>query len=116
MEVSRLGGAFASSIRRRGLEDQSGVGVLLVGLDDARKQLERTNAHREQLQVVNDRLTRVIREVRDRSRGIIDQYQALIQGVIGTNAQVEVQGDGAPGEGDASSSNHDRESVSSVGN
>ena len=32
--MSRLGGAFESSITRRGSEDRSGVGVLLVGLDD----------------------------------------------------------------------------------
>ena len=31
--MSRLGGAFASSVTRRDLKDRSGVGVLLVGLD-----------------------------------------------------------------------------------
>ena len=38
---------------------------------DIAMEQERTNAHREQLQVANDRLTNVVREVRDRSRGII---------------------------------------------
>ena len=33
---------------------------------------ERTNAIREQLQIANDCLTRVVREVKDRSGGIID--------------------------------------------
>ncbi|XP_071939953.1 uncharacterized protein [Coffea arabica] len=54
---------------------------------------ERMNTLREQLQVVNDRLTRVVQEVRDRSEGIINECEALIQGVIGVNAQVEVQCD-----------------------
>ena len=68
------------------------------------------------MQVVNDRLIRVVQEVRDWSRGIIDECEALIQGVVGINAPVEVQGNRAPREGDAPSSNHERESVSSVGN
>nr|XP_027120755.1 uncharacterized protein LOC113737780 [Coffea arabica] len=65
---------------------------------------ERTDALREQLQVVNDRLTRVVREVRDRSGAIIDKCGALIQGVIGANAPGGVPGGGAPGQGGALSS------------
>ena len=63
---------------------------------DISMEQERTNALQEQLQVVNDRLTRVVREVRDRSGGIIDEFEMLIQGVISTNAQVKVPGDGSP--------------------
>ena len=65
---------------------------------------ERTNALREQLHVANSRLTRVVREVRDQSGGIINECEALIQGVIGANVPGGVPGDVAPSEGGAPSS------------
>ncbi|XP_027169505.1 uncharacterized protein LOC113769237 [Coffea eugenioides] len=74
---------------------------------------ERTNALREQLQGVNHRLTNVIREVRDRSDGIINECEALIQGVIGANAQAEAPSDGTSDEGSTPSSSHGGESVAS---
>ena len=98
-------------LRRATARDQTAIarlrGIMRLQVDSIRELQEdvameqgRTNALREQLQVVNDRLTRVVREVRDRSRGIIDECEALKQGVIGANAQVEAQGDGATREGD----------------
>ena len=83
---------------------------------DGAMEQERTNALREQLQVVNNRLMNVIREVRDRSGGIINECEALIQGVIGANAQVEASSDGTSGEGSTPSSSQGGESVGSVGN
>mgnify|MGYP004712749757 CR=1 FL=1 len=58
----------------------------------------------------------MVREARDRVGGIIDECGVLIQGVIGANAPMENPGDGAPREGNAPSSTHERESVNSVGN
>mgnify|MGYP004712497763 CR=1 FL=1 len=58
----------------------------------------------------------MVRDIRDRSGGIIDKCEALIQEVINANAPVEVRGDGAPRERDAPSSTHERESISSIGN
>ena len=83
---------------------------------DITMEQERTNALREQLQVANDRLTNVVREVRNRSGGIINEYEALVQGVVGASVQVEAPGVGAPGEGNAPSSSHGGESVGSIGN
>ena len=83
---------------------------------DVAMEQERMNALREQLLVANDRLTRVVREVRDRSGGIINECEALIQGVIGANAQVEAPSDDTPGEGSTPSSSQGGESVASVGN
>ena len=83
---------------------------------DIAMEQERTNALREQLQVVNTRLTNVVREVRDRSGGIINECEALIQGVIGANAQVVAPSSSTPGEGSTPSSSQGRESVASVGN
>ena len=83
---------------------------------DVAMEQERTNALREQLHVANGRLTRVVREVRDRSGGIINECEALIQGVIGANVPGGVPGDGAPGEGGAPSSSSGEESVGSVEN
>ncbi|XP_027157579.1 uncharacterized protein LOC113759210 [Coffea eugenioides] len=60
---------------------------------------ERTNALREQLQGVNQHLTNVVREVKDRSGGIINECETLIQGVIGANAQVVAPGGDTPSEG-----------------
>ena len=54
--------------------------------EDITMEQERTNTLREQLQVVNHRLTNVVREVRDCSGGIINECEVLIQGVIGANA------------------------------
>ena len=62
--------------------------------EDILMEQKRTNAFREQLQAVNGRLTRVVREIRDRA----------LQGVIGANVPVEGQG----------CSTHERESVGSV--
>ena len=75
---------------------------------------ERTNAPREQLQGANQRLTNVVREVRDRSGGIINECEVLIQGMIGANAQVEAPSGGTPGEGSIPSSSRGGESVGSV--
>ena len=77
---------------------------------------ERTDALREQLHVATDRLTRVVREVCDRSGGIINECEALIQGVIGANVQVEAPGDGTPEEGSTPSSSQGGESVGSIEN
>ena len=82
--------------------------------EDVLMEQERMNAFIEQLQAVNGHLTRVVREVRDRVGGIIDECGALLQWVIGANAPVESQGDGAPRVGDTASSTHGRESASSV--
>ena len=49
--------------------------------------------------MVNGRLTRVVREVRDRSGGIINECEALIQGAIGAHVPGGVSGDGAPSGG-----------------
>ena len=46
--------------------------------DDILMEQERTNAFREQLQAVNGRLTRAVREGRDRIGGIIDECVALL--------------------------------------
>ena len=46
--------------------------------EDIAMEQERTNALREQLQGVNHRLTNVIREVRDRCSGIINECEVLI--------------------------------------
>ena len=67
------------------------------------------------MQVVNTRLTNVVREVRDRSGGIINECEALIQGVIGANAQVEAPSSSTHGEGSTPSSSQGGESVASVG-
>ena len=72
---------------------------------------ERTNTLRKQLQVVNNHLTNAVREVRDCSGGIINECEALIQGVIGANAQVEASSDETPGEGRTHSSSQGGESV-----
>ena len=84
--------------------------------EDIAIEQERTNALRGQFQGVNHRLTNVVREVRDRSGGIINECEALIQGVIGANAQAEAPSDGTSDEGSTPSSSHGGESVASVGN
>ena len=81
---------------------------------DIAMEQERTNALREQLQVANGHLTRVVREVRDWSDGIINECEALIQGVIGANAPGGVPGGGDPSERDAPSSSFGEESVGPV--
>ena len=58
----------------------------------------------------------MVREVRDRSSGIINECKALIQGVIGANEQVEASSDETSGEGSTLSSSQEAESVGSVGN
>ena len=68
------------------------------------------------MQKVNNRLTNVVRKVRDCSSNIINECEALIQGVIGANVPGSVPGDRAPGEGGAPSSSSGEESVGSVEN
>ena len=58
----------------------------------------------------------MVREVRDRSGGIINECEALIQSVIDAHAQVETRSDDTPGEGSTPSSSQGGESVASVGN
>ena len=65
--------------------------------------------------MANTHLTNVVREVRDRSGGIINECEALIQGVIGANAQVVAPSGSTPGEGITPSSSQGEESVASVG-
>ena len=48
---------------------------------------------------MNTRLPNVVREVRGRSGGIINECEALIQGVIGANAHIVVPSSDAPSEG-----------------
>ena len=105
-------------LRRATTRDQTEMlrlrGIMRMQADEIRElqgdiatEEERTDALREQLHVANDRLTMMVREVRDWFEGIINECEALIQGVIGANAPVEGQGNGAPREG---------ESVGLVGN
>mgnify|MGYP004710702391 CR=1 FL=1 len=83
---------------------------------DIAMEQERTNAHREQLQVANNHLTNAVREARDRSCGIIAECETLVQGVLEASVQAEAPSVGAPGEGNAPSSSHGDESVGSIGN
>ncbi|XP_027114459.1 uncharacterized protein [Coffea arabica] len=116
-ERRRLAGAN----RRARIEIQRMRGIVRMQADriqelqeDILMEQERTNAYREQLQAVNGRLTRVVREVNDRARSIIDECGALLHEVIDTNVPVGGQGDGARREGDAASSAHENESTGSV--
>ena len=63
--------------RMRGIMKMQADRILEIREDISMEQ-ERTNALREQLQVVNDHLARVVREIRDRVGGIIDECGALI--------------------------------------
>ena len=103
------------TLRLRGIMRMQADRIGELQADIAMEQ-ERTNALREQLQVVNNRLMNAVREVRDRSGGIINECEALIQGAIGANAQVEAPSDEIPREGSTPSSSQGGESVGSVGN
>ena len=109
-ERRRLAGAYC----RAQTEIQRMRGIMRMQADriqefreDILIEQERANAFREQLQAVNGRLTRVVREVRDRVGGIIDECGVLLHGVIDTIAPVGGQSGGALRVGDAASSTHD---------
>ena len=59
---------------------------------------KRTNAFREQVQEVNGRLIRVVREIRDRTENILTEYVVLIEEVVQVNLTKESQG--TPNESD----------------
>ena len=44
---------------------------------------ERTNTLREQLQATNNRLEGMVRQVRDRTEGILPECEVLIEEVVG---------------------------------
>ena len=48
-----------------------------------------TSVLHEQLQKTNDRLTRILRQVRDRTEGILAEYEVMIEEVVEVNSYRE---------------------------